>query len=74
MALKVKFKSRRQKANMQEAFELCLAQKRHGADGNRVDGYTFEQIMAMTPHEREYLLQGIWIHERFRATQDRRKA
>ena len=71
---RVKFKSRRKKANMQEAFELCLNQKRKDADGDPIPGYTFEQIAAMLPHEREHLLQTNWLRERWLATRDRRKA
>ena len=71
---RVKFKSRRQKANMQEAFELCLNQKRKDGDGRPIEGYTFEEIMAMSPHEREHLLQTNWLRERWLATRDRRKA
>jgi hypothetical protein len=73
MGKRVKFKSRRTKANMQEAFELCVNQKRKDADGNRIKGFTFEEIMAMAPHEREHLLQTNWLRERWLATQHRRK-
>ena len=75
MALKVKFKSRRKKANMEEAFQLALNQKRKDADGNSILGYTFEQIMAMLPHEREHLLQTNWLRGRWLAIQtDRMKS
>jgi hypothetical protein len=72
MALKVKFKSRRQKANMQEAFELCLNQKRKDEAGNQIDGFRFEEIMQMLPHEREHLLQTNWLRDRWLATRDKR--
>lgn len=72
MPLKVKFKSRRQRANMQEAFELCLNQKRKDDAGNPIQGFTFEQIMAMMPHEREYLLQTNWLRDRWLATHEMR--
>jgi hypothetical protein len=69
---RVKFKSRRKKANMQEAFELCLNQKRKDGDGNSILGYTFEQIMAMLPHQREHLLQTNWLRDRWLAIQEER--
>jgi hypothetical protein len=72
MALKVKFKSRRQKANMQEAFDLCLNQKRKDRAGNPIQGFTFEQIMQMLPQEREHLLQTNWLRDRWLATRDKR--
>jgi hypothetical protein len=52
MARRVKFKARGQKTNMEEVFAICLNQKRHDANGNRVQGHTFDEIAAMTPSER----------------------
>jgi hypothetical protein len=70
---RVKFKSRRKKANIQEAFELTLNQKRKDGAGNPIQGFTFEQIMQMLPHEREYLLQTNWLRDRWLATRDKRE-
>jgi hypothetical protein len=57
---------------MQEAFELCLNQKRKDEAGNQIDGFTFEQIMQMLPQEREHLLQTNWLRDRWLATRDKR--
>jgi hypothetical protein len=42
-------------ADDDEAFALCLLQKRHDENGNRIEGHTFEQVQAMTPGERQVL-------------------
>jgi hypothetical protein len=57
---------------MQEAFALCLNQKRHDAAGNRVVGYDFEQIMALRPAEREWLKQTGWLGKKTEGENDGR--
>lgn len=61
MARKVPFKARGRKHNMEEAFVLCLNQKRHDALGNRLPGYDLDQIVAMGPGEREKVRQAGWL-------------
>ena len=61
MKNKRRLRSGLRKNDMQEAFDLCLHQKRHDAAGNRVVGYDFEQIMALRPAERERLKQTGWL-------------
>lgn len=46
---------RRKKDDLQEVFALCLNQPRHDAGGNRIQGHTFDEILAMTTEERERL-------------------
>jgi len=57
---KVKFRARGRKASLQECFELCLNQRRHEEAGNKIAGYTFEEILAMTAAERERVKQAGW--------------
>jgi len=61
MARKVPFKSRGRKSNLQEALVLCLNQKRRDALGNRLPGYTFDEIAAMGSVEREKVRQAGWL-------------
>jgi hypothetical protein len=57
MARRVKFKARGLKADLDEVMALALNQRRHDADGNRIQGYSFNEILAMTPAERERFKQ-----------------
>ena len=61
MKNKRRLRSGHRKNDMQEAFILTLQQKRHDAAGNRIVGYDFEQILAMSPAERERLKQVGWL-------------
>ncbi len=61
MARRVKFKARGRKVDLREAFLLCINQKRHDADGNRIPGYDVEEIMAMTPADRERVRRMGWM-------------
>ena len=61
MARRVKFKARGQKTDMEEVFAICLHQKRHDDAGNRVVGYDFEQILAMTPRQRAAVKHAAWM-------------
>ena len=58
---KRRLRSGHRKADLQEAFVLCLNQKRHDADGNRIPGYDVEEIMAMPPAQRERVKQAGWL-------------
>jgi len=51
----------RPKNDMQECFAICLAQKRHDALGNRLPGYDFDQILQMSPEEREKVRAAGWL-------------
>jgi hypothetical protein len=61
MARRVKFKARGLKADLDDVMALTLNQRRHDADGNRIQGYSFDAILAMTPAERERLKQVGWL-------------
>jgi hypothetical protein len=61
MKNKRRLRSGFRKNDMQEAFDLCLRQRRHDAAGNRVQGHTFDEIEAMTPAERQRLKQVGWL-------------
>jgi hypothetical protein len=64
MKNKRQLRNRHRKSDMQEAFVLCLNQRRHDVDGNRIPGYDVEEIMAMTPAERERVRQAGWLATR----------
>jgi len=61
MKNKRRLRSGLRKNDMQEAFDLCLHQKRHDAAGNRVVGYDFNQILDMTPRQRAAVKQAGWL-------------
>ena len=58
---KRRLRNRRPKNDMQEALVLCLNQKRHDSAGNRIKGYTFDEIAAMGSVEREKVRQAGWL-------------
>jgi hypothetical protein len=61
MGRRVKFKARGRKADLDEVTALTLNQRRRDADGNRLPGHTFDEILAMTPAERERVKQVGWL-------------
>jgi hypothetical protein len=61
MKNKRRLRSGLRKADLRETFSLVLHQKRHDGDGKRIPGYDFEQIMEMTPGERERVKQAGWL-------------
>ncbi len=63
MARKVRFKARRGKRSMEEAFWIILRQKRHDSARNKIPGFTFDEICAMTPEQREKVRQAGWGSE-----------
>jgi hypothetical protein len=58
---KRRLRSGHRKADLQEAFALCLNQKRHDAQGKRLPGYSSDEIMEMTPAQREQVKQAGWL-------------
>jgi hypothetical protein len=61
MKNKRRLRSGHRKVDMQEAFMLTLQQKRHDDAGNRVQGHTFDEILAMSPAERQRVKQAGWL-------------
>ena len=61
MKNKRRLRSGLRKNDMQEAFALTLHQKRHDDAGNRVVGYDFNQILAMTPRQRAAVKHAGWM-------------
>jgi hypothetical protein len=57
---------------MQECYELALLQPRRDREGNKIQGYTFDEIMEMTPEQRRYFSDGVWLHQQWLKTQDSR--
>jgi hypothetical protein len=72
MKNKRRLRSGLRKNDLQEAFILTLQQKRHDAAGNRIQGHTFDQILAMTPAERERLKQVGWLGNKTEGKHGRR--
>ena len=58
---KRRLRNGRRKNDMQEAFAICLNQKRHDARGNRLSGYDFDEILKMGSEEREKLRAVGWL-------------
>jgi hypothetical protein len=61
-----------QHSSLEEAFALCLNQKRKDDGRNKLPGVTVEEIMQMNPYEREHMLQTNWLRERWLATRTER--
>ena len=57
---KVRFRDRKtDEATTRYLMALCLCQPRHDAQGNRIPGFTAEQVRNLSPRERRKLrLQG----------------
>jgi hypothetical protein len=61
MARRVKFRKRGQMADLEEAAAICLNQKRHDAEGNRLKGHSLDEILNMSAEERERVKQAGWL-------------
>jgi len=60
MAKKVRFRRLTRKVDDLEVLAICLHQKRHDEKGNRIQGFTWEQIREMTEGERQMLKARGW--------------
>ena len=60
MAKKVRFRRTLGADRYTQSFALALIQPREDEDGNRVQGYTADALLAMTPVERQRL-KAIWL-------------
>jgi hypothetical protein len=74
MPLKVKFRGKGKRGNIEQAYDLALLQPRRDAKGNRIQGKTYEEIAAMTPVERRHFADGVWLHQQRLKTKNRREA
>jgi hypothetical protein len=72
MALKVKFRSSGATSRWEDDFWLCLHQPRHERDGKKASGYTIEQIRAMTPKEKRFFSDSVWLHQEWLRTKEAR--
>ena len=57
---KVRFRRALDHDRHTESLALALIQPRHDKDGNRLEGYTADALLAMTPAERERL-KSTWL-------------
>jgi hypothetical protein len=72
MALKVKFRSGGARSRWEDDFWLCLNQPRTRRDGKKLPGYTIEEIRAMTPKEKQFFSDGVWLHQEWLRTKEAR--
>jgi len=72
MALKVKFRSSGARSRWEDDFWLSLRQPRYERDGKKVPGHTIEEIRAMTPKEKQFFSDSVWLHQEWLKTKEAR--
>jgi hypothetical protein len=72
MALKVKFRSSGARSRWEDDVYLCLHQPRLQRDGKKASGYTIEEIRAMTPKEKQFFSDSVWLHQEWLRTKEAR--
>jgi hypothetical protein len=69
---RVKFRSGGARSRWEDDFWLCLHQPRLERDGKKASGYTIEEIRAMTPKEKQFFSDGVWLHQEWLKTREAR--
>ena len=71
---RVKFRSSGARSRWEDDFWLCLHQPRTrwDVDRKKCPGYTIEEIRAMTPEQRRFFSDGVWLYQEWLKTKEAR--